>query len=46
MRPLLPPVVNVAGRSRQVALQVSLMPDTGDTVFELLMMGEIPPETC
>jgi len=37
MRPVLLPVVNVAGRhfqprSRQVAVQVSLMPDTVDTV--------------
>jgi len=37
LRPLLPPVVNVAGRpaqprSRQVAVTVSVMPDTVDTV--------------
>ena len=33
MRPLLLPIVNVTSRSRQVAVTVSLMPDTVETVI-------------
>jgi len=44
LRHVLLPVVNVAQpRSPQMAVTVSLMPDV--QCYELLMMGEIPPET-
>ena len=33
MKLVLPPVVNVAGRPAQPAVQASLMPDTVDTVL-------------
>jgi len=39
-------IETVTATSRQVAVTVSVIPDTTYSVNELLMMGEIPPETC